>query len=867
MSASPCFSEVTLTAKGKVQDPSGNPIAHARVYVLTVNRWETPPTSLVGSNQTDDNGNFIVEAHLPRPGVCFLVAYQYGLWLGWSMERISFRSDKTGKLIEEPALLEQNVTVSKLVTATGRVEDESHRPIAGAEVRVWSFSDKNPPPREMGINISAEGMAEMLTPVVTFDAATTDSKGNYRLTRVPEMMDTRVLVLKEGYAVKTPGSVGSFAFSKTSILVPAGQITGRLVDQHGQGVAKVRIMAVSFGNDPAALRTITAQDGTFLFNRLTPSSYNLNFGDKAASRDVLVEAHKVTKLGDILPPKLVSISGRIVDADSSLPLAGVPIQGLHIASTKTDSYGRYTLSVSPGEIFISYGSTEPLYAWDHHSEQIVVPGTGLKDLTFKLKKADVAKGLVKGIDGNPLRGAIIRAGEASAMSSEKGRFDLPLPVREQDRMANEIIVAAEDPQHSSGVIAAVNRHEFLSKGIALTLHPAKSLKVVVKNIDGKPLADAQVNIGIQEVSNINRYGRTDSRGEIVLNGVYEGRLYDTYASLSGYRSSRDHFVVGGVGWKPILEVTMTHNDVARGKVVDEAGRGIENASITLSFDRQHMIARSHSDGSFEFNIPAEDLAIGKSRPLVGGLISLIAVSDDSSLGSTVMARRQELITGITFTLRPTRTATVIVTDTKGNRLKGAQVGCDWPTGAITDAKGIAILNNLVWGSTCVVNAKMPGFFRPQYARGPTVGSAEWRDTVKVVMEPMKREQHGRVVDINGNPMPGVQVVTMMSVTENKTVITAPDGKFVIEGLPDALVPLRAQKGNLVGSVMVSSRTQDTVLRLCDMNTGCIQPETSQPTKAMPASPTGQKTVRMKKLIKIRDLPASKEKENSKGSGR
>jgi hypothetical protein len=783
---------------------------------------------------------------MPKPASYFLIAYEPGSWLGWSSGRDPFIPHKPGTAPPETAAEEAKVVVSKLGAIEGRVVDEYGNPIAGAEVRHWKFYTRWGPGATASLqsNWREETSAELLAPVVRFDTSTTDAEGRYRLADVPERTEVRVEVVKPGFAMKGVDSQ-LLPISKTVIVVPAGGLAGRLVDDGARGIGGAVISVRSWSSALTGIETRTAEDGSFSFDGLTPGNYEVQFRAEGRGQlarpmpGVAVRRRQITRLGDIIASGPVAVTGRVRDGDTGKGLAGmrvtVYLQGYYVAPATTDRRGRYSLQVLPGEATISYDTSDAFYESDFGRSRVKinVPRAGLRGVDFKFKKAQVAKGKVVDLDGKPAAGArvTIQGGfRDGVLTDARGDFRLPLPSAASGQFAGDLVIAAEDKDKENGIALKINRSKLLEGRTELKLRPGQSATVTVKDNEGRPLEGAVVEFYAQCFRASPGNVKTDAKGEGVIKGLYEGGTYNLSARLEGYDAYRDFGqspwdragAVGGPEWKSAREVTMSPVPFAKCKAVNEQGGPVAEADVTL-IGSERSAAISGPDGSFEIIVPPENRRMGNQQD-----VGLTAVSDDSSLGAILTIDRQKLIAeGATITLRPVQTLKVVVKDTEGRPLEGAEVnsyvrytsiGIGLPP-VITDASGTAILNGLFWGGSYEISAKMPGYFLLHEAWGPAVGSAEWKDTVEMVMEPMKRKQTGRVVDRDGKPVAGVEVVSMMSLVDNVKATTDADGRFTIEGLPDAEVPLRVQKGELVGTATVSKDTPDVVIRMVDMRTG------------------------------------------------
>lgn len=290
--------EGPLRLEGQVVDASGKGVAGAEVALGSV-----PPRNAT----TDEDGTFVFDKLVSRTYA--LVAQHEGATAGPVTTKLTDHSD--------PVLLRLVEGASVDVT----VMTEARVPLAGATVKVIDLG-------EHAFETDARGRA-LVAPVrpgwVTLEA------------KAP------------GYAprtaVTTVGSTGARG-TLSIILLPGVAVSGRVVDEAGKPLAKVRVIAR--GEDGAAT---TDERGAFTIPALAAGTYTLTALDgehaPAHSEPVKVAAQPITGIQIMMTAGGVA-SGRVLDsAGMPVPHATVRVGGSgnqlgQVASRQTTSDARGT---------------------------------------------------------------------------------------------------------------------------------------------------------------------------------------------------------------------------------------------------------------------------------------------------------------------------------------------------------------------------------------------------------------------------------------------------------------------------------------------------------------------------------------------
>ena len=257
--------------------------------------------------------------------------------------------------------------VMKLLPLTRRVEgsvvDREGKPIAGVRLGVQSLF--HPTNRLMVQDLDAKD------PLLGF--VVTDNAGKFVVT-LPSATRARIRAIHPRYIgplVEVSETAQTLSPMK---LMPAGGIVGKLTDAStGKPVAGASVAAQLIERQPPILsegwgQSVTDDQGRFTVGGLDPGVYNLfliEVPGRPHATAIAVEGVRVA-VGSDATADLAVVDGRpirgvVVDRVTGRTIAGaqvgcqgsaVPQSGLAIMGTKTDSKGRFTFHVPPGEQFV-----------------------------------------------------------------------------------------------------------------------------------------------------------------------------------------------------------------------------------------------------------------------------------------------------------------------------------------------------------------------------------------------------------------------------------------------------------------------------------------------------------------------------------
>jgi hypothetical protein len=497
-----------------------------------------------------------------------------------------------------------------------------------------------------------------------------------------------------------------------------------------------------------------------------------------------------------------SFSGTVVDANGA-PVAGAQVfaePGMESAllSTTAGADGAWRFENVPGDN-IGVFAMAPGHAF---AGLTIKSGDRADGVVIKLGSPAATSGKVVNEKGKPVQGAqIVRvgllgdekvgiplsklkpAGVEVPVSNENGQFSVPnLPAGA--RVALKVAHADYANESISDVAAGDDKLKVVMYGGLLVRGEVK-LRQTQKNV-----ADAIVWIRNAQPPHDTSLVKTDIAGAFAMRlkpGVYmykaggAGMLSPGWARLT----------LTGETVPPSLAIYVSGSGRIAGRVGDaKSGKGIPGAPVELVTEgNMAAVARTDANGAFSFAAMAGESYVqldniaGYAKPAQG------AVRVQVAEGGTVALPD--------FWLAPTPATGVQVIDGDSTPAASVAVGLARPAQfgrTFTDAQGKALLNVAAWPD----EGAAIGFAESSTAPlGALFGIK--RDSADSVVQLFKLGSvTGRVIDANGNPVPGIAVAAMYDdsdVTLWRTV-TNKDGVFrwdsVIPQLPHRCVALAGE---------------------------------------------------------------------------
>ncbi len=322
---------VTMRAGAVVEgivrrSPEGTPIEGARMVFESEDGYEP-----MWDGKTDANGRYVAEGLDPGPASLLVIPDEE-------------RPPYVELLLKESERLTKDFDLPRGGTIEGEVRDRATGlPIAGAEVSSWSFLHK---------------------------IARTDASGHYALSGFRDRPNQEIAVRADGYGqTETRIPVKDGATVRADFELPRARIVrGRVVTRAGDPIEGAYVAALAHGRDPDeriprtdTRSSSTGGDGRFEIRNLRPDLPHALFARKDGLATTVFdlgakeEAASVLDVGDVVLPRMATLSGRIVDA-KGVGVAGAGIQvrtprqgaivdteALAMVSASSDGEGRFRL--------------------------------------------------------------------------------------------------------------------------------------------------------------------------------------------------------------------------------------------------------------------------------------------------------------------------------------------------------------------------------------------------------------------------------------------------------------------------------------------------------------------------------------------
>lgn len=414
--------------------------------------------------------------------------------------------------------------------------------------------------------------------------AQTNADGYFVLNSVAAGTVT-LTVQKSGYASAARAvTVYSGQFSSAGTVLLAQNVTqalirGRMTDAHDASA----LSGVSIALSGAGAATTTSNDaGEFELAGVTPGSYTITFQRAgyytatgtidAPSGSITAVQQALTREGAFLDSSPVSVSGRIVDGLSNLPIAGarLRIDGNAAAGSQADgtfelaalARGNHRLEVDvDGYSSAAYSFVLPLGAAGALGDLAVFASTPDAAATT-LTLAGV---VVDGLDNRPLPDATVRIEQSSAtaQTNSDGRFTLT----DIATLAFDVTISAAGHETRSYAVAASGFGEVAGTFALPPLggDPAATSStvrgVVRDSVSDQPLASVSVRIAGTPLAAVS-----DASGAFQLTGIV-AQEFELVAAVSGYTQRSYEIRISQHGTYAI-DVSLTREPGAVGDLFD-----------------------------------------------------------------------------------------------------------------------------------------------------------------------------------------------------------------------------------------------------------------------------------------------------------
>lgn len=566
------------TIEGRVVGENGSPIEGA-TFTLGPPGTFPPPQARVTRSRPD--GRFLVEG----------VALGEVVWRvradGWydpiveAMQFDPYRSEAAGRKLRlategERKLLD--VSMKRGIPVTGSVVDAEGRSVAGARVSVTYD-------RRGGEIDGAAG-----------PFADTDARGRFAFAGLTPGRGARLHATARNARTAGDVTIPDGLESREVVLrmVATGRITGRVVDERGEGIARVQV-----SRDDLAPGSFTDGSGAFRLRDVPEGPHEVHLLDGQSrprgqripvtilpgvdGRDVEIRVLDPARLG-----------GVVVD-EAGVPVAQAMLSAIAVGLTVepwftiTDANGEFQLvGVSPGSYRIHLdGVAEPVTA-----------SSGALDLRLvrKPEQSERLSGTVVDAEGRPVARVRLAIGWTAGTQRTihvhdvgGGRFDIAVPTTDPT-----VTVEAYDASDEAGRRLPLRpwRREAIDirTPLAIRMEPGRRLEGHVLDANGVGAEGVQLRIrsqgGVIAGSGDSAVPvpttRADAQGHFVFEGLLDGALVFEVQSRDGHPATPNVTVQAGHN---AIEIRLPEMAAVSGLVLDDRGRPL--AGVVVHGDTEH----------------------------------------------------------------------------------------------------------------------------------------------------------------------------------------------------------------------------------------------------------------------------------------
>ncbi len=602
----------SVSYRVKVTDPNGQPIPGAVVERYRAPNWMMVPAQrpMAESRTTTGNDGMAVFTLSNRTELTFVVSKQ-GLSIGWSTLWPGMSES------DEPI----EITLTKPIEVSGKVQDAGGKPVVDAEV--WVSYASRPANRAMAMGF------ETLSSWFGRRAlgARTGADGTFRITGLPADASLELTAAKPGLAPDQtdPGYINpssmSYQAGQSNVVLTmrtAGAVEGVVV-QEGSGTPAANAFILPswawYGNHQQVAGP-TGADGRFAIRDLSPGELTLRaivgtnqFADWICEDvHVAVEAGATNRNAQIAASRGAVLEVTLRDGAEGKPLsdANVNVSREGMGSmAKTGDNGIARLRLGPNEYYVH--ATKEGYGSEN--AQVTLEANQTNRLDFSLKPLARLLGMVADAEGKPAPNVMVNLFPMHGVQKKtdaQGRFSLsPDPNQSYGRMEQARMLIARDPQRN---LAAVLELDDEATNANLRLQPGLVLAGRVTDPGGKALATAEIQVVFwteRTGTSLDRPIKVDAQGQFELKGLPQGRRYGLNVSAKGFGREDRNLTVEDTG-KGRVELEPFQLPVAdqriAGVVLDSDDKPVAGAWVNTYGNKQPTIQRrTDPKGRFAFD--------------------------------------------------------------------------------------------------------------------------------------------------------------------------------------------------------------------------------------------------------------------------
>ncbi|MFS0766942.1 carboxypeptidase regulatory-like domain-containing protein [Peribacillus phoenicis] len=742
------------TITGTITGPGGTPLTNATVRVLDQNE------TVLGTAITDEKGIYAI-GNLSA-GTLTIIA-----------SAPDFAATLTAVTVTPGQLIPNvNIELTPLFgTISGQITNaNTGDPIVGAIAVVRTVG---------GTSV-----------IITSD--TTDAAGNY-LIRGLAPGSYSIVGTASGFGAITVGAIVSANETATAnIALPpeTGMVAGTLTDAAGNPVTGSNIAVQVFDINGILIKTLLADfDGTFTIIDLAPGTYLVqitapNYATSVAS--VNITANQTTSLPIVLTPNPATITGLVINKDTSAPLSGVIItvsdlNGLIAGNAISDQNGQFTIqNLPPNTVNVSAAATKPGFGSTSVSVQLG-PGA-VNSVTLALSPvAGSLTGTVRNaLTGDTVSGATVqvfdftRALAATVVTDQNGRY-----------LVNNLAPGNVRVVASASDLGTVVQETVIAANVQTLLdfdlipNPGRISGTIINQQTGLPLSGVSITIRqFSPTGPIAASSATDGNGAFTIPNLAPGS-YTVLASYPGFGTQAGSTTVSS-GETSVIQLALPPNPGTIQGIVTNAATQLPLVNTLIRVVDVNgvltSVGQTDSDGRYSVqNLPP-------------GSYTITAINTEyqqQTVGAAIVSGQTATL-NIQLQPNPGSITGIVTSNQTGLPLAGSFVqlfpsqGLQPIASAMTDSLGQYTFIGIKPG-IYTVTADLSNFGRS------TVGAtvfANAQATSNLALTPNPATVSGTVTDLNGTPIANA---TVRLLNGNETVlgtgITSEDGTYTISGLP------------------------------------------------------------------------------------
>jgi len=475
--------------KCKVVDADGRPVADAEVAVVD---YGFDPDTFMGEAKVIERATSAADGAFSFAGPGregwpqrIAVARKPGLAVGWLLD--------AG---------DRKIVLGKARALTGRVVDESGRPVAGAEVRVRLGLIRH----QCYYSLAWDTGPDWLT-------TRTDAGGRYVFSQIAERASVFLVFSAPGYArMQVPGDIFAPETAlrvdeavKQVVLPREATLRGKVIEKAtGRPVGGVKLVAdhrAKQGPRSPTVATVTGEDGTFAIGGLLEGDYRVRVAGRTkmpewVAAPIMAKATAAPAAGaavmEVVKGAVIEVA--VTDKRTGRPIAGAAVEilpeqpGLQRADSVTGSDGIGRARVMPGKYAMN-SIDAPRYVRENTHQPVEVGEGQTRRLEARLNGLVLVEGTILDEAGGPVEGArvsLVHGGRIGDTTDAAGRFAIwwsPERASGHDEIA---LVYQEERGLAAAVAVPQDRRP------TVTVHAGRNLAGRVVDPEGKPVPGVDV---------------------------------------------------------------------------------------------------------------------------------------------------------------------------------------------------------------------------------------------------------------------------------------------------------------------------------------------------------------------------------------